>query len=239
MTDFYVHLQSDSSWEHFPNNKISNFKNYISNPINVDPEIFDVALVECSYTYSDAYVQKGEILFKLEKNSTIKIIRAVNDIHTVEQLITSLNVLEEVQFFYENERVRIEYTPEKLTFNVKIASKLGISSRVLKKENAVSGKHIGHLKIFLPSGETKLFIYSDVVRPSAVGDGFSPLLRIAPYKGKELATTIQEYRHLQYMRIAKANLDYIHIYILTESGTPPPLQSGTFSVTLHFKARSY
>jgi len=87
----------------------------------------------------------------------------------------------------------------------------------------------------LPSGETKLFIYSDLIRGQTVGSGFSTLLQIIPYKGVDMENTVYESRYLQYIKLAKSEIDYLHINMRTESGTNPPFQAGTFSATLHFK----
>src|SRR5882757_4099384 len=57
MDDFYVTLQSDSSSTHFPNNCITSFKNYFPEPIRLEHEKFEVALVECSYVHQDYILQ--------------------------------------------------------------------------------------------------------------------------------------------------------------------------------------
>ena len=199
MTDFYVHLQSDASWDYYPNNVISDFKTHLSIPIKIDPDLYKIALTECSYTFSNS---KSE---------------------------------QEVVFKYENERMHIQLDCEKVTFNPKVSAKLGITHRIIDETNSINKIYRGQSKVFLPSGETKLFIYSDLIRGQTVDSGFSPLLRIIPYKGVDMETTVYEARHLQYIKLAKSEIDYLHIYIRTESGTNPPFQAGTFSATLHFK----
>jgi len=116
-----------------------------------------------------------------------------------------------------------------------MSAKLGITHRIVDETNSINRIYRGQSKVFLPSGETKLFIYSDLIRAQTVGSEFSPSLRIIPYKEVDMETTVYEVRHPQNIKLAKSGIDYLHTYIRTESGTNPPFQAGTFGATLHFQ----
>ena len=49
MEHFYVTLPSDSSSYYFPSNIIANFKTKLATPIELQPEKWEVGLVEISY----------------------------------------------------------------------------------------------------------------------------------------------------------------------------------------------
>ncbi|CAL8114779.1 unnamed protein product [Orchesella dallaii] len=59
MYNLYVHLQSDSSPTYFPNNTITDFRNQLANPLDIDTGLYEVALVQCSYVYNPPQLKKG------------------------------------------------------------------------------------------------------------------------------------------------------------------------------------
>src|SRR3989442_771782 len=65
MDSFFVHLQSDASWQHYSNNKRTNYRNHLAMPINVEANEYEVALCELSYTYNIPYIKKQTVLYKV------------------------------------------------------------------------------------------------------------------------------------------------------------------------------
>lgn len=65
MDNLYVHLQSDSSPEFFPNNTICDFRNQLAGSLDVDPSYFEVALVQCSYVYNPPSIKAGKEVARL------------------------------------------------------------------------------------------------------------------------------------------------------------------------------
>ena len=61
MEDFFVHCVSNASYEHYKDNTMTNFRNHLSAPLNLE-DGYEVALVEVSYTYSRPLIKKGEVL---------------------------------------------------------------------------------------------------------------------------------------------------------------------------------
>lgn len=240
MSDFYIHLQSDASFSQFPENTISNFKNFLSVPVSINPEDFEVALVECSYTYSECFINKGELLFEAITTNHKKIkATATDDIRSLSDFIYQLNNWPKLLMCkIEKEKLRYTIYAKNVSFSNKVTVKLGLEESDYIG-NSISPEYRGKNRVFLPSGQTKLFVYSDIIKPQRVGDSFAPLLRMVPFKGEDLKTTVHELQHLQYLSIAKADFEYIHVYIKTETGEAPPYEAGTFSVTLHFQRKTY
>jgi len=239
MSNFYIHLQSDASYAQFPDNKISNFKTFLSVPVSINPNDFEVALVECSYTYSDCFIYRGELLFEatsLELKKTKAY--ATDDIRSLADFLYQMNAWPDLLTCqFEKEKIKYFVSAKTVKFSDKVTVKLGLSESIYVG-NSITPEYKGKHRVFLASGQTKLFIYSDLVKPQRVGDSFSPLLRMVPYTGRDLETTVHELQHLQYLDLAKADFEYIHIYIKTETGESPPYEAGTFSVTLHFRHKS-
>lgn len=67
MGSFYVHLESNSSFTHFQDNTISSFRNWLSTPIILEPNSYEVALVECNYPSTRARFLKGHELYKVKR----------------------------------------------------------------------------------------------------------------------------------------------------------------------------
>lgn len=61
-SNFYVHLQSNSSPTYFPNNKITDFRNQLAATLGIDPSQYEVALAQCSYVYNPPYIKAGTYL---------------------------------------------------------------------------------------------------------------------------------------------------------------------------------
>ena len=61
-SNFYVHLQSNSSPAFFPNNKITDFRNQLAAPMKIDPTQYEVALAQCSYVFNPPYIKAGTYL---------------------------------------------------------------------------------------------------------------------------------------------------------------------------------
>ncbi len=65
MDNLYVHLQSDSSPEFFPNNTICDFRNQLAGSLDLDPAYYEVALVQCSYVYNAPCIKAGKEVAQL------------------------------------------------------------------------------------------------------------------------------------------------------------------------------
>jgi len=71
MDNLYVHLQSDSSPEFFPNNTICDFRNQLAGSLDIDPAFYEVALVQCSYVYNPPCIKAGKEVAKLHVHGSV------------------------------------------------------------------------------------------------------------------------------------------------------------------------
>lgn len=86
----------------------------------------------------------------------------------------------------------------------------------------------------------KLFVYCDICEPYITGDVQSPLLRIVPVEahGENYiygASQVKYFSPLHYIPLRQTNFRRIEINIKDELGERIPFQSGTLTVTLHFR----
>ncbi len=97
----------------------------------------------------------------------------------------------------------------------------------------------GKYPIDLTAGIQSLYIYSDVVEDSIIGDGKYPLLRIVDVETTNQRRTVtRQYSFPQYKQLRSHFIQQISIKINTDSGQPCKFQTGKSVITLHFKQES-
>ena len=116
---------------------------------------------------------------------------------------------------------------------------LGLSSPLHRHpDDIVTQKLVcGFKKPDLSAGIDALFVYSDIVTPTIVGDRAANILRVVPVTR---ATPFGEnvdviFPHPYYYRVSKREFGHITVNIRDETGSPVPFEFGRVIITLHFK----
>lgn len=85
----------------------------------------------------------------------------------------------------------------------------------------------------------QMFVYCDIIEPRIVGDVYTPLLRVIQACGKTNAipgeTAMKTLSPPHYIPLLLTNFRTIEINIRDHLGRPIPFESGTLTVTLHFR----
>jgi len=252
---FYCTLQSNSSSKIFPLNTVSDFKNKLSSVIRVKPG-WEVALTECSYTYGNAFMKRGEVLFKKYYQNSIYTTVTHKDLRTEGELLELLEGLIPKSKFEIKDHI-FQYSVdvrsnESIEFSAKVSDMLGLPEPTLKfaymlKENTtypelVTGHRLlgeGSNPVFVNCGNTKLFVYCDIIRPQYVGDVMAPCLRVVNYDGEYRKPKTLEFIHPQYYDLSVSEFDTIHLYILNEVGEFISFEFGNFTATLRFREKKF
>lgn len=82
-----------------------------------------------------------------------------------------------------------------------------------------------------------LYVYSDVVQSSLVGDVMAPLLRVVPVRGEHGEMCHVEYIKPIYYPLAKLNFSTVEIHITDSAGRKIQFISGKTTVVLHFRRK--
>ena len=99
-----------------------------------------------------------------------------------------------------------------------------------------STPHRARHKFDLFMGKKLMYVYSDIVSYSLVGDVSVPLLRACSLPEPSTNNTIHlAFPDIHYKRVQKSHFDTIDISINTEEGMLMPFQSGKVLITLHFR----
>jgi hypothetical protein len=269
MDNFYVHLQSDSSQKHFPNNTITNFKTWLHSPINLEADQYEVALVDLSYYENHKIVRKNDLLYKYtillgadeaHPENVVQVayeeyeVRATADIQSYdrESLTKQLsNTIINFVLFLEYVRLHVKRTGNfklvTIEFTEQIAAMLGFPQKLTRPVNT---EIQSDFKVDLSISGSRVFVYCDIIENQSVGDTSAPLLRnfIREHHGKATSSKgtslyIQyidkTFTNPQYKALSKGSIQFITVYLLNEHAQPPAFDQGALSATLHFRRKRW
>lgn len=252
MSAFYITLQSNSSRNYFPNNLIGDFKNKLGSNISLPGGLWEVALTELSYTYGNAIIKKGEDIFTTRLDTPNKQGSFIYSTKTNENLITEFEIIDWLHHNFENSEFKIEFNSFKYKIPVKQGQSIQFSKKIIdifglgedleddleiNEDNTRAYAGQGIYPVFVNAGNTKLFVYCNIVRPQFVGDVMIPCLRVVNYTGSFRHQQGHEFINPQYMDLAISEFDTIHMYILNEVGEVMPFEFGNLTATLRFREK--
>jgi len=201
-------------------------------------------------------MKRGEILFKRYYQSSIYTVVTHKDLRTEQELLELLEGLILKSKFEIKDHIfhySVDAKPnESYEFSPKLVDILGLPEPTLMfaymlKENSnlpelVTGHRLlgeGSNPVFVNCGNTKLFVYCDIIRPQYVGDVMAPCLRVVNYAGEYRRPKTLEFIHPQYYDLSVSEFDTIHLYILNEVGEHVSFEFGNFTATLRFREKKF
>jgi hypothetical protein len=231
MSDFYLTLSSSASMTHFPDNKITSFKNSFGEPVRLE-DGYEVALVECSYVHSGILLHRGDVIGKYMDTGTA--IECSRDLHHITEIETMLKELED-----ENHPIllRLAYTTNGDIYYVQHAQHILYEPRLQNMLGYSKSHDSYYYKVFPQALRTQLYFYCSIVSPQRVGHEVVPLLRRMTYVGKHNEIITRSFPHLQYVDVAFNDFDTIWLYVRHENGDHPAFTAGTLDCTLHFRRK--
>ena len=244
MSQFYITLPSDSSMNVFPNNTVAHFKTKLAERVHLEGK-YEVALTEFIYPNSWINFGDGMIIYRdtpnrmkgPSRNTEINRGYLANGADMVKKLneVLQSRRVTGATFVYD------EYTK---TVGVLLAHEntLGMNDFLqdflgFDQSHLYRGGHVKSTKTLdLNAGMHLMYIYSDIVSHSLVGDTKAPLLRVCNMSGGgEGGETRANFTIPQYMPVAYRDFETIEININNELGQPMPFMQGKSVCTLHFR----
>jgi len=106
-----------------------------------------------------------------------------------------------------------------------------------KKSSYIDGYH----PIEINAGLYSIYVYSNIVYPSLVGDSFSQILKVVevPNETEFGNTSTVHYQNIQYFPVLFNEISSIEIDIRDDSGNLIPFKFGRVRIDLHFKKAEY
>ena len=89
----------------------------------------------------------------------------------------------------------------------------------------------------MDQGFDTIYVYTDVVESSIVGDSVAPLLRALPVGGSHGETVSDRFTNIHYVPLLYSHFKSMEIDIRDDTGRRVPFEYGRVTVTLHFRRR--
>jgi hypothetical protein len=248
MSHFYITLPSDSSVEYFPDNTVAHFTTKLPEPVHFDGD-YEMGLSEIIYTNSwrsfphedlHIYLAKAgrssvrDRQFTLksrhyasEQDIFVELNKLFEDVGNDIKMVFSLNV--------DDHKVKMSFViPAGGYSKIKLSD--GFSNYFgFGGCQYAPGEYVSDTPFDMNAGLRLMYIYSDLVSYSTVGDIKSPLLRVVNASSTRGETSRITFSKPYFIPVSRKEIDTIEVNINNERGLPFPFEYGKSVVTLHFR----
>ena len=252
MDDFYMVIPSNVRNISGEKNKISNFRTYLPKPLTLDKARWRVALVQIDFPFSWNNVS-GEVAKIYLKTGDFRATATLKSMYYSEpkDLVKGINYLLEVYDMKSRlaalpgNSCRFTLAPhESVTFHPTLSGILGFNDSVFlgvvhprtEGDELSDSQYFSDHLMDTRSSFYNMYVYSDLVSETLVGDTYVPLLQTVPIQTTVAGELVHhEYIHPQYMKLQTGSISSIHIQLCDESGNLVRFDKGHVIVKLHFK----
>ena len=243
MADFYMTLPSNASMDVFPNNLVTHYFTKLPHPIDLEGQ-WEVGLVSMSYPHNHYNIRRDEASIVCVKNTLPYsfFLRSgyYHSLKALEVAIEGMTKMATLKFFHleidditRKTTIIVERKDTEVILGKVLARILGFGEQV----TFTHGIYLSPMQVDLNRGFNYIFVYSDIVESSVVGNTSAPLLRIFPISGKSGDLITKEVQNIHYKPVQKSQFDTIEILLKNENGENIPFEGGKSVVTLHFRKR--
>lgn len=258
---FYVSFSSDVPDPVYDQtNKIADFLTKLNPPIVLQGSGWKMALVSLHLTNSfDSLRQDQDYFFKLfrfvgdskdpSKRLGTKITLPKNKrYNTIPEIIKDMNNLvytgkDSVNFHYNKLYDRVYILGLKVGESCYLSD--GLREVLGYKENIIEPEPDnnfhqtygieGPLVPGLYYQWNSIFVYTDIVQRSRIGNTSAPILRILPRKTTNEEVISYSFQPLIYLDISRQNIEIVHFSFRTEKNNIIPINRGLISLTVEFR----
>ena len=194
VTQFYLHLPSNSSLDKFPNNTLTEYRVGLPQTVSLVLD-WEVALTVIHYPHSwNNILGNFENRFYLRNQELDVMWEALivppGHYSSVVDVITKINEMVSANDRFKGEmQLSLETLNRKVTVHLQnkvevYFSDIGQILGFLPKE-VISKTSTAEREADLDHGFHDLYVYCDIIQPQYVGDALVPLLRVVPVVGKD------------------------------------------------------
>ena len=239
---FYIVLPSNSSSHLFPNNKISSFKVQLSNPLQLDPSKWEVALSDIQLAHTWYNVRKGKDTLKKTFSKTSSLLQIPEGNYaSIEKLIENIKAEDDflnpiqIEFSDINQKVKIDVPKNvELQFNGSdIARCFGFDNNAKLSEGTTISTNISTTNIY-----RSIYVYTDIIENQHTGDCKVPLLRVIPIASKYGDNVCVRYDKPHFFNINRSRIQTIEIDLRDDEGELISFEGGRSIVTLVFRRKT-
>ena len=249
--EFYVTLPSNSSFDYYPDNTLSDFTTKLFKPLDLPGE-WEVALTEISFPHSFYNIVEpfNAILYSgdgtARNTELIKIPPGYyNDLDelfiAMHELMNSLGK-SNIKIILNKNTQKVEVKLKDgafIQFEPELAAMLGFvdsSNEGGLVTYRVLNTHEANLPIDLNAGMYSLYLYTNIIEDQLVGDAFAPLLRIVHMDKKGSGEVItRTYQSPHFVKVRMKHFDTITVRIRRDTGEKIKFQRGKIVAKLCFR----
>ena len=249
--DFYVVLPSNTETSVFPNNKTSDYEIPLPRALEFGTSTWEVALVEIFYpfTWENICPPFLQVQFGFKDSENIQryyTVKIENGYYkTVSELVDEINSKRGEYFKGKlfvnpaNNQVKIILQEgENIAFHKTMAALLGFPDDIFFS-NAWSPRKVikAPMNADVHASMHNIFIYTNIVKETLVGNGYYPLLRIITTAGEHGMNTSQNFLKPYYHEVAFDRLSSIRLTLCDDQSKPVKFESGKVICKLHFRRK--
>ena len=239
---FHIVLPSNSSTKLYPNNKMSSFKVHLTNPLELDPTKWEVALSEIQLVHSWYNIRKGKSSLIKETQGVKSVIDVSEGYYPsiqklVEEISANDDFLNPIKFEYNtlNQKVKINI-PENVKLKLNgsdVARCLGFEGSEILREGTISSTSVSTVNAY-----RSIYVYTDIIENQYVGDVKVPLLRVIPVTSQHGDNVCVKYDRPYFYNLSRSRIQTIEIDLRDDTGELISFEGGRSIVTLVFRRKA-
>lgn len=251
LEDFFVVLPSNTISPIYNNNKIGSYEILLPKALELVRGLvtWEVGLVEMFYPHSWENIHPPflQVAFESYKNGILTQERRKIEhgfYKTVEDLIDEINSLRPDFFRCKlsvgraNKRVKVLLYPmEKITFHETLATMLGFEQNALPNPSEGRLLFRAERAADIHASMHNIYVYTNIVTETLVGNAYSPLLRIIKTDGEHGSDLHKSFLDPYYHEIAFDRISSIRISLCDDQGEAVRFGFGKVICTLHFRKK--
>ena len=259
--DFYVILPSNvKSTKHHPN-KTSHYITPLPKPFELDSTKWEVGLVEINYPHSfdNIFPPMTKVVFGFYDHVNQYPVEKVRELeaayyNSIEDIINSINEMSPPSFrghfdYAKKGRKHVKlvlFAGESVQIHPLVAQILGFEKHKWRyalhwdmdevpDRYRYKASFLGDIRALMYN----MYIYSNLVRESLVGDSYVPLLRTVSVQGTEGSYIHKLYEKVHYCKLSSDFIQDIEIKIRDETGQQVRFRYGKVVIKLHFRKKRF
>ena len=244
VTQFYLHLPSNSSLDKFPNNTLTEYRVGLPQTITLEGD-WEVALTEIHYPHSWNNVQGNFMNRFYLRNQDVggvwePLITPPGHYSSIEDILKKMNELvEDKKRFKDDVKFSYDSFTRKVTIHLQNNSEIDLQNigymLGFSAPRVISKTTTGEREADLEHGFHDLYIYCDLVQAQYVGDVLVPLLRIVPVEGADGQRVSKSFLRPQYIPVSRKQFETLEVNIKRDTGESVPFEFGKVLLTLHLR----
>lgn len=245
MTDsFYLYLPSNSLIDDLKRNTPATYRTILSRPLYVQGGKWEAALVEIQYLNAFDSVRESHNKIYYKDGQFWDFARIQSGSYTnVDQLTKQINETEpfkskNISFVFSSitQKITIKYPDGLENYSMYLTGDLadicGFESDFIITQTSEAKYHAN-----IHAGKYSIFVYSDLITNSFVGNSESPLARVIPILGTPGEYVRQQFTNLQYIPLSRDTFESVAVELRHDDGELLKASRGKTVCVFHLRIK--